>query len=167
MKKLALSLVALSAVMAANATVLISLSTGHYGFSGPNYTTTESVNFSTFAPLTPGSALAFSAGNFSFGTGTASFTNGGGTMVLDVALGAFSGSATTSSVAGSWVYDDAASTGVFHGFSGSGTFSQSFHTFNTFAASEFVGDVTAVPEPFSMVALGAGAVALIRRRRNS
>lgn len=167
MKKIALTISGLALVVGAQATVFISLSNGSVSFSGPNYTTSEVVMFSSIPSLTLGSTMTFTAPFSNGSTGTATFTNGGSSMVLDVTLGSFSNSVPgTSSVAGTWVYDDSASTGVFHGFSGSGTFGQSLiSSANSFAATSFVGDVAAVPEPVSIALLATGVVGLLRRRK--
>ncbi|MBS1717988.1 MAG: PEP-CTERM sorting domain-containing protein [Armatimonadetes bacterium] len=166
MRKIALIGFALAAVTSAQASIVITLSQGNYSFDGSgNYLTDEVLTLSTVSGLNAGDTLHYVCQNIVGGSGTATFSNGTDQLIFDVTVNHAVVNGVTSSDDGNWTYD-AASTGVFAGMTGSGTFNQSFHAnANQFAASQFVGDLEVVPEPASMIALGAGAAAVIRRRR--
>lgn len=96
---------------------------------------------------------------------TATYSGGSGTLVLKLAYDhTVVGDFGVSTDSGTWSV--ASGTGSYAGLSGMGSYAISYNAdADQFSTTQVVGNVEAVPEPASLAALGAGAVALARRRR--
>jgi hypothetical protein len=137
---------------------------------GIAYTATETVVFES----APGSLASLfvsgtvnSPGPTQFLSGTATWVGGPDSLTVSfLSAPVQSGSGFTASYAGTWVYTGG--TGLYAGLVGGGSWAVVFDSGNSnYSNHSFSGDLAAVPEPASMLALAGGLGLLARRRRKS
>lgn len=164
-----LSLLALGAAMAANAIAVSIVSAGNYSFD-PNdanlFFQDEDVLLSHIGALAAVDTLHVD-GTYTPFTTLATYTGTAGTLVLDLVYSNTEvGGAGITTDSGTWSY--VSGTGVYAGYAGGGSYSINYNALDDeFASTTVVGELQAVPEPASMVALSMGALALLRRRKKA
>lgn len=166
-----LALSFLACVGAAQAFVIDIVSVGNF-VAGVNYTANENViyenapgNLATLAV----NGLVNNPGATQFLTGTAVWTGGPDTLtVAFTSAPVQSGSGSTSSYAGTWVYTGGS--GQYSGLVGGGSWAVVFNSAsNNYSNHSFSGDLNPVPEPATMTlfAIAGGAAVLRRLRRKA
>ena len=138
-----------SAASASAATLTIRVcATGLTGYAGGNVASVLTLNSLNGGPFASGTVSTyFDNNNVAYGTGTPLATR------TYTGLNTFSDSSTTST-SPSALFSETAIYTLNYGAGGSSTISAS-------------SQVNAVPEPATMAALGLGAVALLKRRKNA
>lgn len=136
--------------------------------SGANVTFTENVIFQNTSIVMP----AFTTDTYSIVNnvppqpGNGIFSNGSGdSMLFNLILNNVSANGPGVAGDGSWTYTGG--TGAYVNLVGGGTFTFNLNTVTLASNSTFIGELTPVPEPATMAAVGLGAAALLRRRRKS
>lgn len=174
MKKLAI-LAILGALVPVSQAASIAFSTvGLYAQSSAGFSAS---NNSVVYQLHPGyndvnvfnttvSGVDLTTATISTGTGTASYSNGSLSEVLNVNLAVTSivKDGAARSLAGTWTYTSGV--GTYNAQKGSGTWAATLNpTLGQLDLTTFTGSLQAVPEPASMAVIGIGAMALAARRR--
>lgn len=161
------SFTALGAAFAAQAISMSLVSSGSFAFDGadPNlFTQDEKVLISDLGAY-PALDLLHVDGVYDPFSTVATYTSGSGSLTLDLmyentSVGGFG----VSTDSGTWTIRSG--TGSYVDLTGSGSYSISYNAGDDqFASTTVVGDIEAVPEPATLVALSLGALGLLRRRK--